>query len=217
MTANTNTIVNLHDDQGIPIPKPNTSVLSRFKSKNAATIANVEKLQTALSCHSISGAKDFVRLHPNEETHWTDELCFVDVPIEGQTDNVRHLINDDLATQYLPSNLIIRHRLALASKPFDKFFLCRVPSQNLDNAWNETNLKACRSAQTYWTRAASRKAEGVDGYLIEFARHADAFADPQWPTQSLEDLVDVTFAGRMIESADHPALLRLIGAKQSVS
>jgi hypothetical protein len=30
----------------------------------------------------------------------------------------------------------------------------------------------------------------------------------------LEDLVTVTFTGRMIDRHDHPALLRLIGAKQ---
>jgi hypothetical protein len=30
-------------------------------------------------------------------------------------------------------------------------------------------------------------------------------------------LIGVTFPGRMIESEDHPGLLRLIGAKQSMS
>jgi hypothetical protein len=33
----------------------------------------------------------------------------------------------------------------------------------------------------------------------------------------LADLINVTFAGHMIEAEDHPGLLRLIGAKQSVS
>jgi hypothetical protein len=49
------------------------------------------------------------------------------------------------------------------------------------------------------------------------AKDADAFPLPNWPTQSLTDLISKTFAGRMIDSEDHPGLLRLIGAKQSTS
>ena len=69
----------------------------------------------------------------------------------------------------------------------------------------------------YGCRLTSRKAEGVEGYKIDFARDADAFPEPKWPTQSLDELIDVTFAGRMIEQRGSPGLLRLIGAKQSVS
>jgi hypothetical protein len=32
----------------------------------------------------MAQARDFVRLHPNEETHSSRELCFVNVPIKGQ-------------------------------------------------------------------------------------------------------------------------------------
>jgi len=52
-------------DAGVSIPKPEPSNdLSRYKSKRTASVANVETLQTALPHHSISQAKDFVRLHP---------------------------------------------------------------------------------------------------------------------------------------------------------
>jgi hypothetical protein len=108
-------------------------------------------------------------------------------------------------------------RLALGAKPNDVFFLCEVPTQNLDNTWNETNLQACEQAKTYWTQATSRREEGVDGYKISFAKDQDAFPEPNWPKQSLSDLIEKTFAGRMIDAPDHPALLRLIGAKQSTS
>ena len=119
--------------------------------------------------------------------------------------------------RYLPSARIFRFRLALASKPEDKLFLCHVPTKNLDNIWNATNLRACEQAKTYWTQATSRKEEGVEGYNINFAQDPDAFPEPEWPAQSLSDLIGVTFAGCLIEREDHPALLRLIGAKQSIS
>ena len=58
------------------------------------------------------------------------------VPVQGEKRDMLHLIDEDLAVEYLPSKKIIRQRLALASKPFDNFFFCIVPSRNLDNSWN---------------------------------------------------------------------------------
>jgi hypothetical protein len=180
-------------------------------------LAGVETLQTALPHHSISQAKDFVRLHEDETKSWSPELCFVSVPIKGQARDTLHLIDEDIAMQYLPSAKVLRFRLALASKPFDNFFLCHVPSRNTDNSWNESNRQACEQAKSRWVQASSRKEEGVDAYKIEFARDRDAFPEPNWPKQSLGDLILATFGNRMITSEDHPGLLRLIGAKQSTS
>ena len=120
--------------------------------------------------------------------------------------------------RYLPSGRILRFRLALATKPYDVFFLCHVPTQNLDNTWNESNLQACEQAKTHWVQATSRKEEGVESVQEStVARDPDAFPEPKWPTQSLDELIETTFAGRMIDSEDHPGLLRLIGARQSTS
>jgi hypothetical protein len=198
-----------------PIAKPDTGFsLDKFKSKHPASVANVETLQTALPHHTIAQAKDFVRLHPDEESYWSPELCFVNVPIKGQKKETLHLITDDLAKRYLPSGKITRFRLVLASKPDDRFFLCHVPTRNTDNSWNETNASACQQGKTLWVQATSRREEGVDGYKIDVAQDQDAFAEPAWPTQSLGEMIETTFVGRMIDHEEHPALLRLVGAKQ---
>ena len=157
------------------------------------------------------------RLHEDEAKYWSPELCFVSVPIKGQTRDTLHLIDEDIAMRYLPSSRVLRFRLALASKPLDTFFLCHIPSRNFDNSWNESNRLACEQAKTRWAQATSRKEEGVDAYKPEYAKDPDAFPQPNWPTQSLDELIRVTFEGRMITSEDHPGLLRLIGAKQSTS
>jgi hypothetical protein len=203
--------------ESVSISKPRTFDLDKFKSKRAAAVASVETLQTALPHHSIAQAKDFVRLHPNEETHWSPELCFVNVPIKAQKRDMLHLIEEELAMRFLPSARILRFRLALAAKPGDVFFLCHVPTRNMDNSWNATNLQACEHAKQYWTMVTSRKEEGVEAYKIDAAKDLDAFPEPKWPTQSRTELIGVTFAGRMIDREDHPGLLRLIGAKQSTS
>jgi hypothetical protein len=205
------------DHEAISVPKPEESGLEKFKSKRTVTASGVETLLTGLPHHSISDARDFVRLHADEKQYWSDELCFVNVPVKGQKRDTLHLIIEDIAVKYLAPARIIRFRLALATKPNDIFFLCQVPSRNLDNIWNETNLRACEQAKTLWTQATSRKEEGVEGYKIDFARDPDAFPTPNWPTQPLDDLIIRTFEDRRIEEEDHPGLLRIIGAKQKIS
>ena len=85
------------------------------------------------------------------------------VPIKGvKKRDVLHLIDEEIAVEYLPSKKIIRQRLVLASKPHDVFFFCIVPSQNLDNSWNATALEACERGKTLWVQVSSRTAEGVE-------------------------------------------------------
>jgi len=196
-----------------PIPKPAKFSLERFKSKRASEIANVGVLLGGLPHHKISDAKDFVRVSSNPR-HITPELCFVNVPITGAKKDVMHIIDEDLAMQYLESAVIKRFRLVLASKPGDKFFFCHVPINNLDNTWNASALTGINNAKQFWTKVTSRSdEEGVEGYVSTFAREQDAFPTPEWPTQSLDELIEKTFEGRIIEDADHPGLARLIGSK----
>ena len=111
-----------------PISKPGKFCLDKFRSTQAASAAGVETLLTALPHHSIAQAKDFVRLHADEDEYWSPELCFVNVPIKGQKRDTLHLIDEGLAQQHLPSARVQRFRLALATKPFDVFFLWQKPA-----------------------------------------------------------------------------------------
>jgi hypothetical protein len=90
-----------------------------------------------------------------------------------------------------------------------------VPTRNLDNTFNASNVDACEKAKSLWTQASSRKEEGVEAYKVDVAHDADAFPPPRWPAQSLSELIGCTFAGRIIDREDHPGLLRLIGARQT--
>lgn len=72
------------EENSVPIAKPGEFDLD-VKAKRTATVANVETLQSPLPVHNLAAAKDFVRLHPDEQNYWSDELCFMDVPIKGQS------------------------------------------------------------------------------------------------------------------------------------
>jgi len=122
----------------IPLQIVKPGRLDRFKSKKQPSIGGLETSPSVLGILKIGDVGDFVRLHPNEEEYWSDELCFVSVPIIGEKKDQLHLIDEEIAVRYLPSRKIRRFRLALATKPYDAHFLCQVPSINLDNTWNST-------------------------------------------------------------------------------
>ena len=145
----------------VSIEKPEGGGLSRFKTSKPAS-GRVEKLLMALPHGKLSDVKDYVRLHPDEEGHWSEEYFFVTVPVQGQKDGVLHLIAADLAEQ-LPAGRTQRFRLALATKPYDVFFLCHVPSQNLDNEWNRSSLEACGQAKKSWVIAVKQEKRGKGG------------------------------------------------------
>jgi hypothetical protein len=189
----------------------------KFKSKKEPA-AKVATLATELPVHNIAEAKDYVRLHPDVDNYWSPELCFVNVPIKGGKDKL-HPIDEDLALKYILSGKIQRFRLALATKPDDVLFLCKIPTRNLDNEWNKTAVKACDQAKTKWTQVTSLKEEGIENYKITCAEEDDGFDEPTWPTggQTLEDMFNTRFSGLCIDRPDHPALLRLRGKKQSNS
>ena len=200
------------------IIKPsNDPLLEKLKSKKPPTIAGVDTNSESYPHCKMSEVKDFLRLHPDEEYYWSPELCFVKVPIKGQKNDLLHCIDEDIAVANLSSGKILRFRLALATKPHDVFFLCHLPTQNLDNSWNESVLKAAEQAKRQWIEVTSRKAEGKDYYKVDSARDADAFPEPKWPSQSMGVIIINAFAGRYIDREDHPALLRLVGARQSMS
>ena len=116
--------------------------MDKFRSKRPPTIAGVETVLTALPILRVGDVRDFFRVHPDEENYASPELCFVRVPIKGVKNDVLHLIDEEIAVEYLSAAQILRRRLVLASKPHDVFLFLSLPTQNLDNQWNVSALEA---------------------------------------------------------------------------
>ena len=200
-----------------PIKKPGSFSLDKFKSKRPTSQSGVSTLLGVLPHHPLADAKDFVRLRP-DEAYRSDELCFVHVPTRQERRRFApSLILEDLARKHLPEGKIIRHRLALASKPDDVFFLAEIPSTNLDNSWNASTLEGCEIGKTRWVQLTSLKNAGQERYKIDYSLDEDAFPEPTWLTQPLAELIGGAFSpNRVITLENHPGLLRLIGAKQQL-
>jgi hypothetical protein len=200
-----------------PVAKPKSGhLMNRFRS-SVGTADAVAPLPRQLPHFKIAEAKDFVRLHPDEAEYWSFQLAFVNVPIIGQKRDTLHLIDETVAAEArLPRGKLQHFRLALASKPHDVHFLCHVPSLNLDNQYNKTSRDACYRAQGEWVEVVSLRLENKEDYDVVPARNQEAFPEPKWPDQSLLDIIENAFEGRLITDMGSPALARLIGDRQNL-
>src|SRR5262245_35066392 len=97
-------------DEDIAIKKPEEFDLERFRAKRDPSIGSVETLLTALPHHMIAQAKDFVRLHPDQNAYWSPELCFVSVPVKGMKRDTLHMIDEEIALRMLPGAAIMRFK-----------------------------------------------------------------------------------------------------------
>jgi hypothetical protein len=77
------------------------------------------------------------------------------------------------------------------------------------NAYNESHRAAAEEAEKDWVRVWS------DGKAAQYVAEApiDEQPPPRWPDQTLDDLIDIAFKGRIIDSIDHPVLKALRGQR----
>jgi hypothetical protein len=75
------------------------------------------------------------------------------------------------------------------------------------DAWSESALDACRTAQEEWVRVVAN----MDLGAYDVIRTGNVLAEPEWPTQSFKDLLRLGFHGRYIVTLDHPIVRKLRG------
>ena len=164
-----------------PIQKPSAFSLDKFKSKRPTAPTGVSTLLGALPHYPLAEAKDFVRLHP-DETYWSAELCFVDCANHrGRRKGITiHLIVEDLAIKYLPAGKIMRHSLALASKPYDVFFLATHPDHQPRQLLEQIQLGGLQVGEGALGAIDKSEVTGAERYDDHVA-DLDAFPEPKWP------------------------------------
>jgi hypothetical protein len=204
------------DVKSISIPKPEAFDLDEFKSTHADGMPGVDIKPAALDILRCGEVGDYFRVSPDENKHWSDPLCFVNVPIEGVRNGTLHLITQQLADKFLKHKQIKRMRLVLATKPeTGSFFLVECPCINMDNQYNRTAADGLIKCKTEWMMASTLKDKktGNGRYHFERAGEQDFVDAPVWLDQTINELVLITFEGRIIRKADDPGLLRLRGMK----
>lgn len=75
------------------------------------------------------------------------------------------------------------------------------------NSWNESALEAAKLALNSWVRVKSNMSLGA----YEVFEAMSSLAHPQWPEESMADLLRIAFKDRYIDDYDHQVLKSLRG------
>jgi len=76
-----------------------------------------------------------------------------------------------------------------------------------DNPWNESSREAAERAMTKWVRMSADMAAGC--YKIYEA--LGELPEPVWPDHTFQQILNVAFKNRVIDSLEHPVLQQLRG------
>jgi hypothetical protein len=164
----------------------------------------VKKLLTTVPVRRPN-KQDFVRVHPDPEYR----LCGVAI-IEFREDRESYLVMPSYA-QGLDPQLFNCCNLNLAINRQKVLFLwpTKLPTPGGHvNAWHSSGLEAAEKAMTHWIRVVPNTSLGA----YEFFVAESHLSDPEWPSLSLRDLIEIAFKDRIVKDRDHPAMQKLRGA-----
>ena len=101
-------------------------------------------------------------------------------------------------------------QLRLAVTQFDAPYFLPVPLPGPDgrsNPWHLSLARGATLAETRWIRISADMRRGA--YTVFDA--LGHLAEPRWPAESFNDLLEIAFRDRIIESEDHPLIQQLLG------
>lgn len=75
------------------------------------------------------------------------------------------------------------------------------------NLWQSSYKEAIKQAETDWVRVEAN----MQATQYEITKSTNDLGDPKWPNRSMEELINDAFAGRIIDSPDHPYIRQIQG------
>ncbi len=170
-------------------------------SQDFAALANVKPILATVPVRK-PGRQDYFRVHSSEDYQLTTAL------LELKEERETYLIAPDLRHELFGELAPVKIFTAINRQGVVFLWPCRLPDETgRINPWHESALEAAERAKAKWTRVAADMSLGA--YRIWEA--SGDLPDPEWPEQSLRDLLKIGFKGHYIDAVDHAVVKRLRG------
>ncbi|MDP6180475.1 MAG: hypothetical protein QGG48_11335 [Desulfatiglandales bacterium] len=163
--------------------------------------SGVKKLLTTVPVRKPN-RQDFVRVHP--DSSYVLDTMLLNLKEERETYLVAPSFWDEI-----PQELTFT-RLALAANRQKVIFLwqLRLPdSSGKTDTWSLSALEAYEEAKSHWVRVSANMSLGA----YEIYEALGELSEPEWPDESMTEIVRIAFRNSFIDSVDHPVLRRLRG------
>ena len=194
-------------EQEQPNPTENLKGLECFDleslkvSQDFVKDSGVKKLLTTVPVRKPN-RQDFVRVHP--DSSYVLDTMLLNLKEERETYLVAPSFWDEISQE------LTFTRLALAANRQKVIFLwqLRLPdSSGKTDAWSLSALEAFEEAKSRWVRVSANMSLGA----YEIYEALGELSEPEWPDESMTEIVRIAFRNSFIDSYDHPVLRRLRG------
>src|SRR5271167_4757678 len=170
-------------------------------SPQAAVLSGTSEVLTHIPVRKPN-RHEFFRTNPNPEM-WFNTGIFEDKE-EREVFFVTPVIRDALVGEIKPVILAvtINRQSVLSLWPL------KLPTEEMRyNAWSQTAREAAELAKTNWV--SMRADMSLGGYRIYKAE--GQLSDPVWPDKTLNEILEIAFRDRIVDSENHPVVRRLRG------
>jgi hypothetical protein len=201
------------------------SVLKEVTTTNASTdtkaaadpLANLEDLVLPQNFTASVGVKrllttvpvkkpdkqDFIRVHPGESYRRDMGL------IELRSDRDWYIVQGPLVQHLQDECVLVTLHTANNRQGVVFLWPVRLPAPDgKDMDWHRSQREAAAMAMEHWIRIKANTDLGA----YEMFRPTNPPPDPEWPKESLLDLIRIAFRDRVVDSLDHPVVQRLRGS-----
>ena len=141
-------------------------------------------------------------------THADEGMTFPAMLLEQKEARESYLVMPDVAKEI--SELLRPVQLYTAIDRQNNPFLIPVPLPGEDgnrNPWHESLAQAVEHAKLNWLRISANM--NLGGYDVYEAQAA--LPEPEWSEHGIDDLIQVAFRGKIIDSLEHPVVQSLLG------
>jgi hypothetical protein len=149
-------------------------------------------------------SQDFVRVYPDPNYRLTPAVL-IKLKEGGEYFLVHPtIVNEVDPTEYFHASLF----LYVNKQKVPAFWPVRLPDPDGKlNPWHESAGQAVQQAMKAWVRVVANKSLGGYDVLQAMAK----YSEPEWPQLAFSELLKLAFKDRLIDSLDHPVLLKLRG------
>ena len=147
--------------------------------------------------------REYLRVHPT----YARVATVVEYALPGTMERGYYLATGRMKASIEEEDLRVVRLVLCQSLQTRAWFIwpMKLDRDGKENAWNRSTERFVTDAKTRWARRVNRKTE----YGTKFAPgELDA---PTWPPQSWKEILREAFAGRVIDSREHPVFLALEG------
>jgi hypothetical protein len=171
-----------------------------------------------LSTSVLTGAKEYLSKLPARKAtrqefwraHPDEEMALVTMSFEDKDTREYYIIAPDMVPSMLALGEVVAVKFTPAITRQGVLLLvpAKLPGEASSNtAWQDTMLLAVERAKTKWVRVSADMALGA--YRI-FEALGD-LSEPEWPKMTLNEMLEISFKDRVIDSEDHPIFNKLLG------